>query len=283
MPPFSLCSSVSSADVPSLLLKSLFNKILTPQSLHPFTISISVHCVLSLLPAMAIYKIPRYLAGLLTVSGIVSGQYVSSSTSTTTAIPTPTLTVTPTTSTSAMATVKGCSVTNMSASSSTTSVFYYCTPPASTAIGPFVTVYNTVYIDVCPTGITSVTYTISDTCGCTHSSDYVRPTGCPSGFTVTEKTCTACPGTPVITVTTPIAPASQTTNSLNTTGPLSVTPISIGGQNSSPQSEGSLTSGLGTKPSYFATSNAQPAAGISPLDLIMVISMAAVTGLVFTL
>jgi chitinase len=235
----------------------------------------------------------KYLATFLVVAGVVSGQsYVSSPGSTTeagntttpaaagssttafvVALPTPT-------STSTLSAAPDSSVTDTSGSPYTTETFYYCTAPTFSATGPFVTVYNTVYVDVCPTGLTQVTYTITDTCGCQHESDYTRPTGCPSGFTVTEKTCTMCPGMPVITCTTPIAHASETSNPTNGTAGSSQGSNPQYPQNPSYTQSGSTPSSApGTKPSYQTTNNAKPVAGSSPLGLIMMMSMAVVAGL----
>merc|ERR1711977_394062 len=51
------------------------------------------------------------------------------------------------------------------------------------------TVYTTVYVDVCPTGPTTKTYTITQTCA--------TPSGAlPEHFTTTTKVCDACAGKP---------------------------------------------------------------------------------------
>merc|ERR1711977_139195 len=51
------------------------------------------------------------------------------------------------------------------------------------------TVYTTVYVDVCPTGLTTKTYTITQTCA--------TPSGAlPEHFTTTTKVCDACAGKP---------------------------------------------------------------------------------------
>ena len=252
----------------------------------------------------------KYLATFLVVAGFVSGQdFYSSPDSTTkaadTTMPTgaassaiPLVTTLPaTTSTSILAVALDSSVTSTSTSSYTTKTLYSCTTPTFSAIGPFVTVYNTVYVDVCPTGLTSVTYTITDTCGCQHETDYTRPTGCPSGFTVKEKTCTMCPGSPVITCTTPIAPISPTSETSNPTSgiagsnqgsnlqytqnqnPSYTQSGSIPSSGTEPSSGSTPSSAPGIKPSYQTTNSAKPAAGGSPLGLIMVMSMALVAGL----
>lgn len=231
----------------------------------------------------------QYLAAFLVVAGVVSGQdYGGTTTSTVTVPPT-------TTSTSTLTTAPGSAIIDTSALSYTTETFYYCTTPTFSAIGPFVTIYNTIYVDVCPTGgLTQVTYTITDTCGCTAETDYTRPTGCPSGFTTTEKTCTMCLGSPVITCTTPIITlASETSNPTTAaagSNPGSNAQYPPGSQNpQNPQNAQYTNSGStpssapGTKPSYLTTNNAKPAAGSSPLGLIIVMSMAVVAGLMCVL
>ncbi len=151
----------------------------------------------------------KSLAAFLVVAGLFSGQGYSSPGRTNEAAGSTASTI----FTSALTTSPDSSTTDTAASSYNTVTLYYCKTPTFSAIGPFVTIYNTVYIDVCSTGgLTQVTYTITDTCGCQHETDYTRPTGCPSGFTTTEKTCSMCSGSPVITCTTPIAPVSETSN-----------------------------------------------------------------------
>jgi chitinase len=263
-----------------------------------------------LLEALVINTMSKYLAKFLMVAGFVSGQgFYSSPEGTTEAVDTTTptgaasstiafvATLPATTSSSILAAALDSSVTDTSTSSYTTKTFYYCTTPTFSAIGPFVTVYNTAYVDVCPTGLTSVTYTITDTCGCQHETDYTRPTGCPSGFTVTEKTCTMCPGSPVITCTTPIAPIGPASEISNPTSGIvgssqgsnpqytqnQIPPYTQSGSTPSsgsrPSSGSTPSSAPGTKPFYQTTNSAMPAAGSSPLGLIMVMSMALVAGL----
>merc|ERR1712058_86176 len=72
------------------------------------------------------------------------------------------------------------------AQSSTTSSTTY---PVTTLLpAPYLnqtTVYTTVYVDVCPTGLTTKTYTITQTCA--------TPSGAlPEHFTTTTKVCDAC-------------------------------------------------------------------------------------------
>jgi chitinase len=252
----------------------------------------------------------KYLATFLVVAGVVSGQISYASLGNTTEAAdttTPTATASSTiaivvalpttTSTSTLSAAPDSSVTDTSGLSYTTQIFYHCTTPTFSAIRPFVTVFNTVYVDVCPTGLTSVTYTITDTCGCHDETDYTRPTGCPSGFTTTEKTCTACPGSPVITCTTPmnpIGPASETSNPTGAAGSSpgsnsqnqhstnlqsDSTPSFAPGSTPSSAPGSTPSSAPGTKPSYLTTNSAKPAASSSPLGLIMGMSMAVVASL----
>lgn len=90
------------------------------------------------------------------------------------------------------------------AQSSTTSSTTY---PVTTLLpAPYLnqtTVYTTVYVDVCPTGLTTKTYTITQTCA--------TPSGAlPEHFTTTTKVCDACAGKPTLTVTCPIETAAAT-------------------------------------------------------------------------
>jgi hypothetical protein len=149
-----------------------------------------------------------------------------------------------------------------------TTVIYSCLPTTVQPVAPFVTVYNTVYINVCPTGTTSVTYTITDTCGCQHSSDYTRPTGVPSGFTVTSLVCTACPGQPTLAITQPIAGGNANVNAVPATGAKTAA------------NAGSTTA---PKPAYATTNDGMRAGGSSMLGSVMVMSMALVAGLMFVL
>merc|ERR1711964_650001 len=85
------------------------------------------------------------------------------------------------------------------AQSSTTSSTTYPVPTLLPA--PYLnqtTVYTTVYVDVCPTGLTTKTYTITQTCAT------------PEHFTTTTKVCDACAGKPTLTVTCPIETAAAT-------------------------------------------------------------------------
>ncbi|KAJ9296062.1 hypothetical protein DTO271G3_5637 [Paecilomyces variotii] len=70
---------------------------------------------------------------------------------------------------------------------------------------PEQTVYTTVFKDVCPTGVVSKTYTITEPCPCTAPRP---PHHIPSGFTSTVKTCDTCGPTPITeTCTVPIETA----------------------------------------------------------------------------
>ncbi|KAL5317750.1 hypothetical protein ACEPPN_014849 [Leptodophora sp. 'Broadleaf-Isolate-01'] len=79
----------------------------------------------------------------------------------------------------------------------TTSTISLSTTPSPV----YTTIYTTAYIDICPTGLTTKTYTLTRTC--TQEACY-GPTDLPDHFTTTEKVCGACPGKPTITVTCPV-------------------------------------------------------------------------------
>ncbi|KAL2068734.1 hypothetical protein VTL71DRAFT_15072 [Oculimacula yallundae] len=74
-------------------------------------------------------------------------------------------------------------------------------------IAVYTTIYTTAYIDICPTGLTTKTYTITHTC--TEEKCSV-PTTLPEHFTTTEKVCVACPEKPTLTVTCPVETATGT-------------------------------------------------------------------------
>ncbi|KAF2828912.1 alpha/beta-hydrolase [Ophiobolus disseminans] len=76
---------------------------------------------------------------------------------------------------------------------------------------PTTTVYVTRIVDVCSTGLTTSTATISQTCnaGCT-----VRPAGVPQGYTTTVKYCDACATPSKVTVTYCTACADKPTSAL---------------------------------------------------------------------
>ncbi|PVH78206.1 hypothetical protein DL98DRAFT_256135 [Cadophora sp. DSE1049] len=69
---------------------------------------------------------------------------------------------------------------------------------------PYTTVYTTAYIDICPTGLTTKTYTLTQTCSTNSTCHIPTRTGIPEHFTTTTKVCHACPGIPTLTVTCPV-------------------------------------------------------------------------------
>ncbi|KAI9046573.1 hypothetical protein LZ554_009317 [Drepanopeziza brunnea f. sp. 'monogermtubi'] len=75
------------------------------------------------------------------------------------------------------------------------------------------TIYTTQYVDVCPTGLTTKTYTITNTCTKTECQ---KPTTHPANFAETTKVCTACEGQPTLTVTCPITTTALYTNGTST-------------------------------------------------------------------
>jgi hypothetical protein len=208
----------------------------------------------------------KYLAAALAVAGVVSGQYYTISGTVYTS------TTTTTVAGSSVSTVTG--VVAVTTPAGYTSVYLSCVPTTMSAVGPFVTIFNTVYVDTCPTGTTQITYTITDTCGCQHASQYVAPTGAPSGFTVTQKVCTACPGQPTITVTTPIggaAPAATVNPAVNIAPAATV--------NSNVVS----TVAPATRPSYLTTSGAVAKLSDSIIASFLAMMMSLVAGLMFVL
>ncbi|RDW95008.1 hypothetical protein BP5796_00771 [Coleophoma crateriformis] len=76
---------------------------------------------------------------------------------------------------------------------------------------PFTTTYEQVYGNVGPTGWFDTTYTITGVC----TGTTPLATSVPPGFTTTAVVCTACSGSPTLTITTPIA-ALQSQESLLT-------------------------------------------------------------------
>ncbi|KAL2004865.1 hypothetical protein VTN00DRAFT_3138 [Thermoascus crustaceus] len=70
------------------------------------------------------------------------------------------------------------------------------------------TVYTTVFKDLCETGLTHKTYTVTEKCPC---SAHRGPDHIPEGFTATVKTCHTCGPHPIVaTVTVPISEAVPT-------------------------------------------------------------------------
>lgn len=99
----------------------------------------------------------------------------------------------------------------------------YCPEPCPKSKTGSTTVYTTVYDEVCPTGIQSATYTVTEPYS---SGQDFGPTHVPSGFTVTTVTCPVCPGSPMVTLTTPVAPAASATGApaLSTAPPVGSAP-----------------------------------------------------------
>ncbi|KAH7078174.1 hypothetical protein BKA63DRAFT_593574 [Paraphoma chrysanthemicola] len=94
------------------------------------------------------------------------------------------------------------------------------TKTATTVIAiPTTTVYVTKVVDVCSTGLTTKTATVTQTCnaGCT-----TRVTGVPQGYTTTVKYCDACATPSTVTVTYCTACANQASAT-----PVKGTPLSV--------------------------------------------------------
>jgi len=66
--------------------------------------------------------------------------------------------------------------------------------------GVYTTTYCTVYNSICPSGLTSATYTITQTCTGTTPIDYSTA---PPGYTAVTTVCGHCPGAPTYTLTQP--------------------------------------------------------------------------------
>ncbi|EKD14104.1 uncharacterized protein L3040_007895 [Drepanopeziza brunnea f. sp. 'multigermtubi'] len=88
-------------------------------------------------------------------------------------------------------------------------------PEAPTTEALHTTIYTTQYVDVCPTGLTTKTYTLTNTCTRTECQ---QPTTHPANFAETTKVCTACPGQPTLTVTCPITSTALYTNGTSPPG-----------------------------------------------------------------
>ncbi|KAI6710032.1 hypothetical protein JHW43_007413 [Diplocarpon mali] len=73
-------------------------------------------------------------------------------------------------------------------------------PPPTNAL-MYETTYTTAYVDICPTGLTTHTYTLTHKC--TAAACQI-PTTVPTNFAVTTKVCSACEGKPTLTVTCPV-------------------------------------------------------------------------------
>lgn len=103
--------------------------------------------------------------------------------------------------TSSMATLTDCTdvpeVTLTSTNTVTVTYCHECEMSSMAGNTVHTTVYATVYTQVCPTGLTEMTYTVTESCtGATptwsNGTGYV-----PQGFTTTEFVCTVCGATPV--------------------------------------------------------------------------------------
>ncbi|PBP20911.1 hypothetical protein BUE80_DR008344 [Diplocarpon rosae] len=73
--------------------------------------------------------------------------------------------------------------------------------PPATNVPVYETIYTTAYVDICPTGLTTHTYTLTHTCT---AAACQAPTTLPTHFAVTTKVCSACEGKPTLTVTCPV-------------------------------------------------------------------------------
>ncbi|KAI4129677.1 MAG: hypothetical protein LQ347_003680 [Umbilicaria vellea] len=141
------------------------------------------------------------------------------------------------------------------------------------------TVYTTVYQELCPTGTQLATYTITEALP---AGQVPGPTHVPSGFTVTTVTCPVCPGSPMVTLTTPAAAAASPTGApappvISTAAAIGVSPpamASMGGAApamASPMSAavpgmasmGAAAPVAPAAPAPAAASNAMPAAASS--------------------
>jgi len=71
--------------------------------------------------------------------------------------------------------------------------------------GVYTTVFETSLVAVCPTGLSTAVYTVTETCTGTTPINTSTP---PAGFTTTAVVCTACPGSSTVVVTTPVAAAA---------------------------------------------------------------------------
>jgi len=152
----------------------------------------------------------------------------------------------------------GCTYTSTAPGTSTitaviTSTYCPVCDEAKTNGEVYTTTYETVYAAVCPTGITSVAYVVTQICTGTTPIDTAT---LPPGFVATTAVCTACPGAPTITVTQPAtgivigAPTLKPATTGTPGGPVqSVTPF-LGGASS--LSSGLLTVGAGVGSVFMA-------------------------------
>ncbi|KAG4428428.1 hypothetical protein IFR05_016087 [Cadophora sp. M221] len=99
-------------------------------------------------------------------------------------------------------TITSCSpfITSCPLGQKTTSTISLSTIPHPSLEPVYTTIYTTAYIDICPTGITTKTYTLTRT----YTLEAYHVTEVPDHFTTTEKVCDACAGKPTVTVTCPV-------------------------------------------------------------------------------
>ncbi|CAI6335761.1 unnamed protein product [Periconia digitata] len=128
-----------------------------------------------------------------------------------------------------------------SLSSSVTSQPTQATSPVSTASSPATTVYTTTYVDICPTGWTTITTTFTRTI-CDSCAKPTSPPAIPADWTETVTVCTACGPIPTTVTLTkpanaPFAPPSLPTYKMaliNTTKRITVSTASTFGPKSTP-------------------------------------------------
>lgn len=76
--------------------------------------------------------------------------------------------------------------------------------PSATPTPGYTTIYTTTYLSLCPTGMTPVTYTVTESCTEATPTWTPGPDHIPQGYTVATKPCTVCgEATPTVTVTEP--------------------------------------------------------------------------------
>ena len=86
------------------------------------------------------------------------------------------------------------------------------------------TTYTTAYIEICSTGETSKTYTITESC--TEENQPRPSTYVPSGFTVSTLECEVCEH-PTVTLTTPCEETTEAPESVPTEAPPAPTPTPV--------------------------------------------------------
>ena len=115
-------------------------------------------------------------------------------------------------------TLSGANFTGISYTGTTTSALTNTLPcnecaETTTSTPGIWTTYTTAYINTCSTGLTTKTYTITESCT---SSNQPRPSSyVPSGFTVTTVKCSACEQ-PTVTLTTPCEATTAPSTPKNT-------------------------------------------------------------------